>query len=297
MKTYISVFDAAIKWNVSERSVRNYCSSGRVEGAVFECGAWKIPSEAKKPIRINKKAGKNYLLDRLREEKNHKIKGGIYHTIQVDLTYNSNHIEGSELSHDQTRYIFETRTIAFEGDKPINVDDVVETINHFSMIDRAIDFANYKLSEAFIKDLHRILKTATSDERLSWFAIGDYKKRANTVGGIETTPPRLVGQEMKRLIDEYNKKEVHTFEEIVEFHAKFEKIHPFQDGNGRVGRMIAFKECLENNIVPFVIVDYKKMFYYRGLKNWDQERGWLIDACLDGQDTFKAYLDYFKIEY
>ena len=298
MNKYMTIKDASILWNVSERSVRNYCALGRVEGAILEGGVWKIPEGAKKPVRSNEKENKNYLLERLREEKKHAIKGGIYHKLQIDLTYNSNHMEGSELTHDQTRYIFETRTIGLENtNEAVKVDDIVETINHFSMIDRVIDFANYELSEAFIKELHKILKTGTSDSRLSWFKVGDYKRRANAVGDIETTLPRLVPQEMKKLVDEYNKKEKHTFEEIIEFHVNFERIHPFQEGNGRVGRMIAFKECLKNNIVPFIILDSKKMFYYRGLKNWNKERGWLIDTCLDGQDTVKAYLDYFGIQY
>ena len=294
----MTIKEASISWNISERSVRNYCALGRVEGAILEGGVWKIPLNAKKPVRANEKENKNYLLERLREEKKHGIKGGIYHKLQIDLTYNSNHMEGSELTHDQTRYIFETRTIGVENtNEAVKVDDIVETINHFSMIDRVIDFANYQLSEAFIKELHKILKTGTSDSRLSWFRVGDYKRRANAVGDIETTAPRLVPQEMKKLVDDYNQKDKHTLEEIIEFHVKFERIHPFQEGNGRVGRMIAFKECLKNNIVPFIILDSKKMFYYRGLKNWNKERGWLIDTCLDGQDTVKAYLDYFGINY
>ena len=298
MTKYMTIREASILWNISERSVRNYCALGRVEGAVLEGGVWKIPLNAKKPVRANEKENKNYLLERLREEKKHGIKGGIYHKLQIDLTYNSNHMEGSELTHDQTRYIFETRTIGVENtNEAVKVDDIVETINHFSMSDRVIDFANYELSEAFIKELHKILKTGTSDSRLSWFAVGNYKRRANAVGDIETTAPRLVPQEMKKLVDEYNKKDSHTLEEIIEFHVKFERIHPFQEGNGRVGRMIACKECLKNNIVPFIILDSKKMFYYRGLKNWNKERGWLIDTCLDGQDTVKAYLDYFGIQY
>lgn len=298
MIKYMTIKEASILWNLSERSVRNYCALGRVEGAVIEGGVWKIPLNAKKPVRANEKENKNYLLERLREEKKHGIKGGIYHKLQIDLTYNSNHMEGSELTHDQTRYIFETRTIGIDNVKEsIKVDDIVETINHFSMIDRVIDFANYELSETFIKELHKILKTGTSDSRLSWFAVGNYKRRANAVGDIETTAPRLVPQEMKKLVDDYNKKDTHTLEEIIEFHVKFERIHPFQEGNGRVGRMIAFKECLKNNIVPFIILDSKKMFYYRGLKNWNKEHGWLIDTCLDGQDTVKAYLDYFGIQY
>ena len=298
MTKFMTIKEASILWNISERSARNYCALGRIEGAVLDGGVWKVPVDAKKPVRINEKENKNYLLERLREEKKHKIKGGIYHKLQIDLTYNSNHMEGSELTFDQTRYIFETRTLGIENAKEaVNVDDIIETINHFSMIDRVIDFANYELSEAFIKELHKILKTSTSDSRLSWFAVGNYKKRANAVGDIKTTLPRLVPQEMKTLVDNYNKKDRHTLEEIVEFHVNFERIHPFQEGNGRVGRMIAFKECLKNNIVPFIILDSKKMFYYRGLKNWSNERGWLIDTCLDGQDTVKAYLDYFGIRY
>ena len=294
----MTIKEASILWNLSERSVRNYCALGRVEGAVIEGGVWKIPLNAKKPVRVNEKENKNYLLERLREEKKHGIKGGIYHKLQIDLTYNSNHMEGSELTHDQTRYIFETRTVGIDNVKEsVKVDDIVETINHFSMIDRVIDFVNYELSETFIKELHKILKTGTSDSRLSWFAVGNYKRRANAVGDIETTAPRLVPQQMKKLVDDYNKKDTHTLEEIIEFHVKFERIHPFQEGNGRVGRMIAFKECLKNNIVPFIILDSKKMFYYRGLKNWNKERGWLIDTCLDEQDTVKAYLDYFGIQY
>ena len=298
MNKYMTVKEASIKWNISERSVRNYCALGKVDGAYLEDGVWKIPAESKKPARINEKNNKNYLLERLREEKKHGIKGGIYHKLQIDLTYNSNHMEGNELTHDQTRYIFETRTICVEStSESLKVDDIVETINHFAMIDRVIDFANYELSETFIKELHKILKTGTSDSRLAWFNVGEYKRRANVVGDIETTSPRLVSQEMKKLVDEYNKNEKHNLEEIIEFHVKFERIHPFQEGNGRVGRLIAFKECLKNNIVPFIILDSKKMFYYRGLKNWDKERGWLIDTCLDGQDTVKSYLDYFGIRY
>lgn len=297
MNKFISVKEASIKWNISERSVRNYCALGRVEGAVLVGKTWMIPKDTKKPIRINEKQNKNYLLERLRLEKNNQIKGGIYHKLMIDLTYNSNHIEGNELTHDETRYIFETRTIGVNKNTSKKVDDIVETINHFTATDRVIDFANYKLSETFIKELHRILKSNTNDSRLPYFAVGDYKKLPNEVGNLETTHPRLVALEMKKLIDDYNQKDNHSFEEIIEFHVKFERIHPFQDGNGRVGRLIAFKECLANNIVPFIIFDNKKIFYYRGLKNWNQERGWLIDTCLDGQDIVKTYLDYFNIQY
>ena len=294
---YITVKKASIKWNVSERSVRNYCAKGKIKGAIFENGFWLIPSETNKPSRINERENKNYLLERLREERKHQIKGGIYHKLQIDLTYNSNHIEGSQLTHDQTRYIYETRTIGSESNDSLDVDDILETINHFTMVDRVIDFANYELSESFIKELHKILKSGTSDSKLPWFNVGSYKKRPNTVGDINTTPPRLVSFEMATLLEEYNKKDKHSFKEIVEFHVRFERIHPFQDGNGRVGRLIAFKECLKNNIVPFIILDEKKMFYYRGLSKWDEEHGWLIDTCLDGQDIVKTYLDYFGIKY
>ena len=298
MNNFISVFKASIKWNLSERSVRNYCAQGRVEGAIFQNGSWFIPADARKPKRANGKENKNYLLERLRIEKKKQRKGGIYHKLQVDLTYNSNHIEGSKLTHDQTRYIFETKTIGIDDiNNSVKVDDVIETINHFSAIDRIIDFANYQLSEAFIKELHKILKTGTSDMSLRHFAIGDYKKLPNIVGDRETTPPQLVEEEMKKLVGTYNQKDSHSFEEIVAFHVDFERIHPFQDGNGRVGRLIVLKECLKNNIVPFIIFDDKKMFYYRGLQNWTNERGWLLDTCLDGQDIVKKYLDYFNIDY
>lgn len=297
MNGFISVKEASIKWNVSERSVRNYCALGRVKDAVLIGKVWMIPKEAKKPTRSNEKDNKNYLLERLRFEKNNQIKGGIYQKIMVDLTYNSNHIEGNKLTHDETRYIFETRTIGFEKNTSKKVDDIIQTINPFSAIDRVIDFANYKLSEAFIKELHKMLNLNTNDSRLSYFAIGDYKKIPNEVGDMVTTHPRLVSSEIKKLLDAYNQKENHSLYEIVEFHVNFERIHSFQDGNGRVGRLIVFKECLKNNIVPFIIFDNKKLFYYRGLKNWDQERSWLIDTCLDGQDSVKAILDYFNIQY
>ncbi len=297
MSKYINVKEASLKWNVSERSVRNYCFSNRVEGAILKGKTWLIPSEAKKPKRSNENVNKSHLLDRLRIEKRCQIKGGIYHKMMIDLTYNSNHIEGNQLSYDETRYIFETRTIEVTEKSSKNVDDIIETINHFSAIDRVIDFANYELSESFIKELHKILKTNTSDSKLSYFNVGDYKKIPNEVGGIATVQSRLVSPAMKELLFNYNKKSLHTFDEIVEFHYKFECIHPFQDGNGRVGRLIAFKECLKNNIVPFIIFDDKKMFYYRGLKNFAKEREWLIDICRDGQDIVKSYLDYFNISY
>ena len=294
---YFSVIEMAKKWNISERSVRNYCAKGRIEGAVLVGKIWKIPENAKKPERLSKKLEQeNILLDILQSEKARKYSGGIYHKTQIELTYNSNHIEGSRLTHDQTRYIFETNTIGVEN-VVLNVDDVIETANHFRCIDKVIDNAKITLSEKFIKELHFILKTGTSDSRLDWFAVGDYKNEPNEVGGMPTTLPEEVPSKMKELLASYNKKDTKTLEDILEFHVAFEKIHPFQDGNGRVGRLIMFKECLKYKIVPFIIEDNLKMFYYRGLKEWNNERGYLRDTCLMAQDKYKAYLDYFRIEY
>ena len=294
---YLTCEQIAKIWNVSERSVRNYCASGRVVGAYLQGKTWMIPNNALKPKReVRHSNKKRNLLDVLKMEKAAKLKGGIYHKLQIEMTYNSNHIEGSKLTHDETKYIYETKTIGIDN-KSVKVDDIIETVNHFRCIDIAIDYASRKLSEAFIKQLHMVLKTGTSDTNQPWFKVGDYKLLPNEVGNKETTDPKQVKVEMKKLLDKYNQKETHSFEEIVEFHVNFERIHPFQDGNGRVGRLIAFKECLKNNIVPFIISDNKKEFYYRGLNNWNHERGWLIDTCLDAQDTVKAFLDYFKISY
>lgn len=294
---YLSVAEMAKKWDVSERSVRNYCAKGRVPGAFLTGKTWNIPENARKPERSNKRKEKPItLLDILQEEKAGKYSGGIYHKTQIDLTYNSNHIEGSRLTHDQTRYIFETNTIGVEKEA-LNVDDVIETVNHFRCIDMIIDHARATLTEKFIKELHLILKTGTSDSRKDWFAIGAYKKLPNEVGGIDTALPEEVSDKMKALLVEYNSKEEKSFEDILDFHVKFERIHPFQDGNGRVGRLIMFKECLKYNIVPFIIEDNLKMFYYRGLKEWNDENGYLTDTCLTAQDRFKAYLDYFRIGY
>ena len=294
---YLSVAETAKKWNVSERSVRNYCSQGRVLGAFLAGKTWNIPGNAEKPERSNKKKRQTItLLDILQAEKASKYAGGIYHKTQIDLTYNSNHMEGSRLTHDQTRYIFETNTIGVENEV-LNVDDVIETANHFRCIDMVIDHAKMVLTEKFIKELHLILKNGTSDSRKDWFAVGDYKKLPNEVGGMDTTLPEEVAYRIKKLLTEYNAKEEKTFEDILDFHVKFERIHPFQDGNGRVGRLIMFKECLKYNIVPFIIEDNLKMFYYRGLKEWNNEKGYLMDTCLTAQDRYKAYLDYFRIEY
>ena len=293
---YLSVFEIAKKWNISERSVRNYCSNGRVEGAFLNGKTWNIPEDSKKPERIKKKIKQNTLLHVLQEEKASKYSGGIYHKTQIDLTYNSNHIEGSRLTHDQTRYIFETNTIGIENEV-INVDDIIETTNHFRCIDLIINKAKIELSERFIKELHFILKNGTSDSRKDWFAVGDYKKLPNEVGNMKTPLPEEVNHLMKELLLEYNIKQKKTFEDILDFHVQFERIHPFQDGNGRIGRLIMFKECLKYNIVPFIIEDNLKMYYYRGLKEWNNEKGYLIDTCLTAQDKYKAYLDYFRIKY
>ena len=294
---YLSVADIAKKWNISERSVRNYCSKGRIEGAFLTGKTWNIPENAKKPERMNKRKEKpKSLLAILQEEKASKYSGGIYHKTQIDLTYNSNHMEGSRLTHDQTRFIFETNTIGIENEV-LNVDDIIETTNHFRCIDMIIDHVKTELNEKFIKELHFILKSGTSDSKKDWFTVGDYKKFPNEVGNMKTPLPEDVDNLMKDLLKEYNSKKEKTFEDILDFHVQFERIHPFQDGNGRIGRLIMFKECLKYNIVPFIIEDNLKMFYYRGLKEWNNERGYLVDTCLAAQDRYKAYLDYFRINY
>lgn len=294
---YLSAAEAAEKWKISERSVRNYCAKGRVEGAVLKGKTWKIPADAEKPQRSNTKTAKpQTLLEILQREKANKYSGGIYHKTQIEMTYNSNHIEGSRLTHDQTRYIFETNTIGITGEA-VNVDDVIETANHFRCIDFIIEHAKSALTEKMIKELHLMLKTGTSDARQDWFAVGAYKKMPNEVGGMATALPEDVAAEMQTLLAAYSAKKAKTLEDILDFHVRFERIHPFQDGNGRVGRLIMFKECLKYNIVPFIIEDNLKMFYYRGLKEWDREKGYLTDTCLTAQDRYKAYLDYFRIKY
>ena len=294
---YLSVAETAKKWNISERSVRNYCAQERIPGAVLIGKTWHIPENAEKPARSNgKKMPVKTLLSILQEEKRTKYAGGIYHKTQIDLTYNSNHIEGSCLTHDQTRYIFETNTIGVENEV-LNVDDVIETSNHFRCIDLIIDHAASTLSEHFIKKLHHILKTSTSDSREDWFAVGEYKRLPNEVGGMQTSLPEEVVDKMKALLSDYNAVPKKTLDDILDFHVRFERIHPFQDGNGRVGRLIMFKECLKYNIVPFIIEENLKLFYYRGLKEWYNEKGYLTDTCLTAQDKYKAYLDYFRIPY
>ena len=234
------------------------------------------------------------VLDILREQKDMKLKGNLYHQTQVSFAYNTNHIEGSTLTEDQTRYIFETNTILFEGDTIAKVDDILETANHFKLVDYMLDVADKKLTEKLIKEFHKILKDGTSDSRVEWFNVGEYKQRANTIGsGIKTTSPNNVEKEMSKLIDWHNSLKQITINEIIEFHYRFESIHPFQDGNGRIGRIIMFKECLKNNIVPFIIQDADKLFYYRGLKEYKSEKGYLIDTCLNAQDQYIKMIEYY----
>ena len=291
---YLSVADTAKRWNLSERSVRNYCANGRIEGAFLTGKTWNIPDNAVKPKRFNKlQPAQNDILSRLRQEKQMKLSGGIYHRVQIDLTYSSNHIEGSQLTHDQTRMIFETNTIGV--DQVLRVDDLIETVNHFKCVDMIIDEAEKKLSERLIKKLHKVLKSGTSDSRFDWFAVGEYKKLPNEVGGRETSSPENTAEDIKQLLKRYHRIDKISFDDLLDFHVQFELIHPFQDGNGRVGRLILFKECLHHGFVPFIITDELKWYYYRGLQNWKDSPGYLRDTCLTAQDQFKLVLDYFKI--
>lgn len=293
---YISVTDFAQKYGISERTARNYCAVGKIQGATLVGKTWNIPEDADLPVRKKRIKQIMPLLAVLREQKEMKLKGGIYHRTQIDLTYNSNHIEGSRLSHEQTRFIFETNTVGFEGDS-IRVDDIIETTNHFRCIDYIIDHAETRLTESLIKELHLMLKSGTSDSRKEWFAVGDYKRFPNEVGGCETTAPENVKSEISALLKEYNSIKEKKFDDILDFHCRFESIHPFQDGNGRVGRLIMFKECLANGFVPFIITDELKMFYYRGLQQWHSIKEYLRDTCLSAQDNYKVLMDYYRIEY
>ncbi|MGJ1417982.1 Fic family protein [Sphingobacterium spiritivorum] len=294
---YISVREFAKRWNIPERTVRNYCATGKIKGAFLTGKTWNIPEDSLLPEKGNKKKfSDNVLLNHFKEQKEMKLKGGIYHRTQIDLTYNSNRIEGSKLTHDQTRYIFDTNTIG-ASKEVINIDDIIETTNHFRCIDLIIDKAKSKLTESFIKELHFLLKSGTSDSRKDWFNVGEYKKLPNEVGGNETCPPAAVSTEMSALLSDYHNIEKKTLEDIIDFHYKFEIIHPFQDGNGRVGRLIMFKECLANNIVPFIIDEDLKLFYYRGLQEWRHIKEYLLDTCLTAQDNYKAILVYFEIEF
>ena len=293
---YISVAEFAEKFGISERTARNYCATGKIEGATLIGKTWSIPADATPPSRKSRQRTTMPLLAALRREREVGMKGGIYHRTQIDLTYNSNHIEGSRLTHDQTRFIYETNTIGVEGDT-LRIDDIIETTNHFRCIDMVIDRAEERLTENLVKELHLRLKAGTSDSLKSWFRVGEYKHLPNEVGGNETTPPEEVHQEMCDLLREYNAIKHKSFEDILDLHYRFEMIHPFQDGNGRVGRLIMFKECLANGIVPFIITDELKMFYYRGLREWPRVKEYLRDTCLTAQDNFKLLLDYFKISY
>ena len=293
---YISVTDFAKKFGVAERTVRNYCAQGKIDGAVLVGKTWSLPVDARLPERRARGRKPMPLLLALKEQKDAGLKGGIYHRTQIDLTYNSNHIEGSRLTHEQTRFIFETNTVGVEGEA-VRVDDIIETTNHFRCIDLVIDRAQERLSEGLIKELHALLKRGTSDSGKSWFAVGEYKHLPNEVGGNDTVAPEDVPLAMRALLKEYNGIKRKSFEDIIDFHQRFEAIHPFQDGNGRVGRLVIFKECLANGFVPFIINDELKMFYYRGLQQWNSVRGYLLDTCLTAQDNYKAVLDYFKIKY
>jgi hypothetical protein len=292
---YISVAETAKKWGLTDRAVRKYCAEGKIPGAFLTGKTWNVPSDALPPARKNaKKFSDNNLLNILKEEKDGRVRGGIYHKVQVRFTYNSNHIEGSKLTEEQTRRIFETNTIGAE-DISVNVDDIIETTNHFRCIDYVIENAKKTLTETIIKTLHLMLKSGTSDGAKAWFKVGEYKLKPNEVGGEATCPPAEVGKRMKALLTEYNAKEIKSIGDVIDFHQRFEKIHPFQDGNGRVGRLIMFKECLANNIVPFIIDEKHRWFYYRGLKEWQSQKGFLMDTCLSAQDNFREWLKYFAI--
>ena len=291
---YISVVQFAEKYGISERTARNYCAEGKIEGAFLTGKTWNIPADEELPPKGKRKLSP--LLSRLREEKEAKLNGGIYHRTQIDLTYNSNHIEGSRLSKEQTRFIFETNTLGITTES-MSVDDIMETVNHFRCIDYVIDHAMDKITETHIKQLHAILKMNTSDSHKDWFAVGDYKRLPNEVGGGETVQPKEVHKRMKALISEYNAFKNVEFDDILNFHVLFERIHPFQDGNGRVGRLLLFWQCLQSAHVPFVITEELRLFYYRGIQNWGNINGYLRDTCLAAQDNYKLLLDYFKIKY
>lgn len=293
---FITIKQYAEAMGIAERTARNYCAQGKIVGAQQIGNNWMVPADAPLPPRKNAKHTVSPLLNALREQKESKMKGGIYHRTQIDLTYNSNHIEGSRLTKEQTRYIFETHTIGITHEA-VDVNDIIETTNHFRCIDYIIDHTEEPLTENIIKQLHKTLKTGTSDAEKSWFAVGDYKRLPNEVGGLETTAPEKVGSALRDLLKDYRLKKSVELEDILDFHQRFEAIHPFQDGNGRVGRLIMFKECLRHAIVPFIITDELKMFYYRGLHQWPHVKGYLTDTCLTAQDQYKAVLDYFRIKY
>ena len=291
---YITAKDAANLWGITERRVCTYCKEGRIMGAIKDSGIWKIPSNSAKPDRKPRK--KNMVLDRILEEKKTRTSGGIYYRIQIDMAYNSNHMEGSRLSHEQTRNIFETATIGIDN-TILRIDDIIEATNHFRCVDEILDTVHAELSEKYIKNLHRMLKQNTSDSRETYFALGDYKRFPNEVGGNITTAPENVPSAMAELLKKYKAIPKKELDDLLDFHVQFEKIHPFQDGNGRVGRLILFKECLRYGVVPFIILDDLKLYYYRGLREWGNTNGFLRDTCLTAQDHMKKYLDYFRIPY
>lgn len=293
---FISAKEYAEAHGLAERTVRNYCAQGKIPGARLVGKTWNVPRDASLPQRKNARNKISPLLKALREQKDGNIKGGIYNRTQIELTYNSNHIEGSRLTKEQTRYIFETNTIGITSEA-VMVDDIIETTNHFRCVDYIIDHACEPLSESMMRQLHRLLKSGTSDASKSWFTVGEYKRMPNEAGGLETVEPRKVASALRALLKEYRAKKAVVLEDILDFHQRFELIHPFQDGNGRVGRLIMFKECLRHEIVPFIITDELKMFYYRGLREWPDTPGYLTDTCLTAQEHYKSVLDYFKIKY
>ena len=290
---YMTVEEAAKKWNISVRSIQIHCQKGNIPGVNFKGKAWMIPNEAEKPVRkVRAKGRPKSILAALKAEKRGQVKGALYHRLQVDFTYNSNHMEGSRLTHEQTRWIFETMTIG-KLPESVPVDDIVETANHFRCIDLVIETANAALTERYIKTLHNQLKSGTSDSRKAWFSVDDYKQIDNVVGDMETCPAVKVHEEMVKLLAQYNMSGK-TLTDIIDFHVKFERIHPFQDGNGRVGRLIMLKECLKYGHTPFVIAENIRQFYYLGLQDWSKGRqARLKDTCGTGQDVFKLGLKNF----
>ena len=289
---FVTIDETASKWGISPRQVRAYCAKGRIPGAMLDHGEWRIPENTAKPERKPRRTFPTTVLGILEAERSARISGGLYHRLQIDLAYNSNHIEGSRLTHEQTRWIFETRTIGNMG-ADIPVDDIVETANHFRATDMVIMTATSALTEAYIKRLHEILKGGTTDSRKDWFAVGEYKRLDNVVGDMETCPAKDVHREMAKLLAWWKNAEK-TFENLLDLHVRFEQIHPFQDGNGRVGRLILLKECLKHGITPFVIAENFKQFYYLGLQDWRKgSRLRLLDTCRTGQDVFILGLRQF----